>query len=1600
MLTDDQADFADRRRALRDEGIFLSRIQESPGYGVVFPGHGSQYLDQLADLRWSDPAVAAVFDEADQLYRSRYGHTLSACIYTDLGATAESLSEPAAMQCAIFTASVAQFRRLMAFSAPPAMVIGHSLGEYAAYVAGGVLDFADGFAGVMARAEAVSELPSDRRGTMLAVRIKDAAEARVYRRLLLLAGASGDIGEAIVNSSAQRVVSGSREAVAAFSRAAKAQHLSVVGLRVTHAYHSPVLRPCTAPLRARLERLDFHAPSVTVLSSITGEALDQDDREDIAGLLSAQLVQPFDFRALLTRAAEYGVENFVEAGPSGVLSGIIESEKGGASCVPMDSRRRPAAEDERRVRLYLASLGIPEREAEPPAAAEKISAGAVTGLVSEVTGYPRYALSGNVPLDRLGFVAETRQRLSARLQAEYGPDFGDLSRSIDRIAARLGETGDRSALGRSTPPNGAAPRADGAGEAETSPGDGDTSASGPATPAATGERDGSAALGAAPGSPAPAPSPGADELVREFVAEFASATGYPDDVIEPDLDLEADLGVDSVKRAQVIAALASRHGIAEEDLDLSGAATIALLAQRLARAADRTTDAPRAVAEEDDPILPVTPDGADATATGERDGSAALGAAPGSPAPAPSPGADELVREFVAEFASATGYPDDVIEPDLDLEADLGVDSVKRAQVIAALASRHGIAEEDLDLSGAATIALLAQRLARAADRTTDAPESAAPSPVEQAEQAGPVESETALRYLPRAIVRDLRQSPCAPRNLRGLRLLLVPAADQDLTERTRALLEDVGADVWVSAVPDPELGNGIDQAGFAANLAAEHRRCGPRDGIVDLATYRPSRDALALGAAEFSAAWRRQYAQLFSVYREYYEDLAGAADRAVVAVLTSCGGGYGLKGATTGDALGCMSVGFVKSLAKELPELGLCLVDVDDGDRALAADRLVQELAAGSDDDEVGYLGDQRHVIKVVPVPVSPAPDHREDIEGAIVFSGGSRGIALECALALADSDLAAVGGRPSPIVILGRSRLDDPVSLPYLDLSDEEFDRAQPEIMRALHRSDPSIRPMGLQQRFRRIVNDRLLRRTIRRLEDGSAPIEYVTCDVNDADQVARVMADVRSRHGGVRGVVHTAGLESLGLLPKKNYALAEKVVETKVQGFYNLVHAVDPDALEFLVAFTSISGRFGMDGQTEYTAGAAAVSALCSQLSRRHRSTRVVALDWTAWAEVGMATHHSVQEVQEQQRGLRYLPPEEGCRHFLRELAGGGLDPQVMIFGPLGVNEPRSALDCLTADRRAVADPINRGSIVDPGGFPMVETRTSRDDAGDMFTRRLDPRLDTMLIDHLVQGSPTLPGVFHLEAMAEAAELATGRTDLMIESAEFENFVKCPEGRVCDLEITVSTGEPDRIETAIRADVVSPKGVVLIQGRRRSHAVFAPRRTAPACPYDWNELLADRATRFDLDDYYAAAAPIITFGTGFRKLREAWRTSRGVLVGRFGVSSDTRRLLPEGAARLITEPLLLDNVGRLALIDVFQRLGDHVVPVSVAGAVIHRPPAERTEVLGCVEVQPEGPGRYAMRIHVADPDGTPLIEVDRILLQKLDDNAARRSPSRATA
>jgi NAD(P)-dependent dehydrogenase (short-subunit alcohol dehydrogenase family) len=783
----------------------------------------------------------------------------------------------------------------------------------------------------------------------------------------------------------------------------------------------------------------------------------------------------------------------------------------------------------------------------------------------------------------------------------------------------------------------------------------------------------------------------------------------------------------------------------------------------------------------------------------------------------------------------------------------------------------------------------------------------------------------------------------------------------------------------------------------ISRQLADAHKTTGQATGIVYLAGLGEPVDVLTLPKDQFEERWRKQYSLLFAVSREYYRDLIEAGIAAVFAAVTNTGGAFGLKPMETGNALGALGVGFAKSLAKEIPNLRLRCIDIGRASFANAADLLVSELSAddSATDDDIAYIGGQRHVIKVVPASLPTATALTQPAStspGVVVFSGGSRGIALECAIRLAElSDYR--------IALLGRSTLDDPLSLPYLHQDDQRFLELQPTILRKLHDTDPDLKPVELQLAYRRIANNRRLFQAIARLRSRSLPIEYVTCDVTDLQQVKGAISDISRRLGTVRGVVHAAGLESLGLLPKKDYAYGEQLVGVKVSGLYNLVNSVSIEALDFLLAFTSISGRFGMDGQTDYTAASAMLSTLCSQLATRYRDTRIVAMDWTAWSGTGMATHESVRQIQEGERGLTYMDPEEGCAHFLRELSFGGANSQVMVFGSLGSNEPRSALDCLTEDRRTLRSPISRGSVVDVAAYPLIDTAcdvTPEASSANFreYTRRIDPRIDHFMEDHAVRGIPTLPAVFHLEIMTEAARLATGTESLVIQTATFKRFVKCRHERTCDLLVETRING-DEIVAEVFADVVDPSGSILVRKQPRSRSVLTarPRVIDPGFFTTHQGDVADRATTFDLDAYYEAAAPYIAFGPSFRLLTDAWRTSKGIVAGWFQIPRNSRLWLSPGDARLSTEPVLVDSVGRLALIDVYDKYGDHVVPVELTGAVVLRHALPGSQVLGRVKVAPEGDDSYSLTLLITDPDGDPFLKVDRILLRRIGHDDAHQ-------
>ena len=180
------------------------------------------------------------------------------------------------------------------------------------------------------------------------------------------------------------------------------------------------------------------------------------------------------------------------------------------------------------------------------------------------------------------------------------------------------------------------------------------------------------------GAGATAPAAPADDIAATVLEIVAAQTGYPADMLDPELDLEADLGIDTVKQAEMFAAIRERYGIARDDnLKLRDYPT---LRHVVGFVEDRTRTRPRAPAV------------ARRAAWRRPAARARRGPPPAAPRRAPT---DEITAAILEIVAAQTGYPADMLDPELDLEADLGIDTVKQAEMFAAIRERYGIDRDD-----------------------------------------------------------------------------------------------------------------------------------------------------------------------------------------------------------------------------------------------------------------------------------------------------------------------------------------------------------------------------------------------------------------------------------------------------------------------------------------------------------------------------------------------------------------------------------------------------------------------------------------------------------------------------------------------------------------------------------------------------------------------------------------------------------------------------------------------------------------------------------------------------------------------------------------
>jgi NAD(P)-dependent dehydrogenase (short-subunit alcohol dehydrogenase family) len=639
----------------------------------------------------------------------------------------------------------------------------------------------------------------------------------------------------------------------------------------------------------------------------------------------------------------------------------------------------------------------------------------------------------------------------------------------------------------------------------------------------------------------------------------------------------------------------------------------------------------------------------------------------------------ERLKALLLELVSdRTGYPVDMLEMDHNMEADLGIDSIKRTEIFGGLRDRLGFHGEAYEKEEYYIKLGKLRTLREVLDWLTEETAPSAPAPVE---------GESNDEVVVAARISSNGEDETLPAHRLGIEVVLAPLVE-DSTRPPR--------DREVVLVTDGPSGRARKLfallRGLDYDLAFVRHSSQPR--VVSAGNYEA--DLLSLEGVKQLRGWLEQHhgklttlchllpldpgidvaeeqcievRSLFHLASGFSLDLL--REKGTVLGVTGMGGTFGVGGPPWQVPPGHAGmIGFLKSLAREWPEVHVKVVDVDpdiDDPRLLA--QILAELQTADRKTEVGYGPQGRSVLEVVhrPVQRSPEPMIELDSESTILVTGGARGItAAICA---------EMGRRYHPrLVLVGRSPSPEPERPETQGLT------AAGDLKRALaegrRNRGETVSPSAIEGEYRALLAARELRTNLDKLRALGVPFRYHSLDVRDEVAFAALVRSVYQEHGKIDGVIHAAGLLGDSLLVGKSGESFDRIFDTKVKPALVLTRELQPESLRFLAFFSSVSARFGNIGQTDYAAANEVLNKLAERLDRAWPA-RVFSVGWGPWDEVGMARPERMSAEYLATVGFAHMPVEEGCSQFLDEIAYGHQgDAELLIFRPLGAGPSESA------------------------------------------------------------------------------------------------------------------------------------------------------------------------------------------------------------------------------------------------------------------------------------------------------------------------------------
>lgn len=1332
--------------------IYFSSGPQKGKLGFLFPGQGSQYTGMGRDLFLVFPEAMAALEQAADFFSGEtasHGDTpLQDYIFPlpphlqEKSVSEEQLRKTDIAQPAIGALSLAMARILKRFNITPDITCGHSFGELSALCSADWLDEASFLQLAAARGKYMAAAGGQNRdpGSMLAVQAPlEDIEAMIKQAHL-------DLVLANRNSYAQGVLSGSTDEILRAKKICRQKKMRAVKLPVAAAFHSSLVKDAVMPFKKDLSAKTFSPTQIDVLSNTTGAPYLKTESE-IKQTLGNQLVSPVNFVDNIEDMLKKEVSTFIEIGPKAVLTGLTKSilkDKGiTALSIDNSSGKNPGLEDLAHALCLIASKGfsvdltpwedaakkpvskkmkvplsganakpkngcrIPKSTPEAPQQkifqdspeAEQISTDPLTqdrsDLLKDTTDpkpfnedrsptkgsdmtvqktqmQPPHAPNSQAyeAMKMVQKGLEAMQQLQTQTARAHEKFLETQAQASKTLAGMMEQTRHLAFMPSAAPavpepqsiervPEAILPEADTRTKLQLLSFDRVGPPQEPDVQTETPRPDKTVPLK----TENPIVATRTESILFDIVSKL---TGFPVEMLEADMDIESDLGIDSIKKVEIISELEKQIPSCE-GLTTENIGSVRTL-KDICSAIQNETELDMAPVNEGNPVE----------------------------APAQKNNGQDTYQKvsgvLVNTISDLTGFPVEMLEPSMNLESDLGIDSIKRVEILSKLEQEldHIETISSDDIASLKTIEEIITYLTRRAPEPVVASKKKTSPPEFDANEGE--ECLNSDKKLTRQVV-SLKEYPTnqirfyngAKIELPAKKKVYITKDSSKISHRFKAEFKKAGIDAVLIDLHEKNIPDLPDAAGIV---------------IVPDAFKNNSQKA----AIEFLNA-----TFLLAKKNAGYLMASGTQKGAFLTTVSFLGGGFGFSGKPFScDPVYGGLAGFTKTAGIEWKNVLCRALDMPDSiEKCLKNAEAAVALMMTHGSVEMGLDGESCNIPALVDQDLNDtcASLTSEDV---VVMTGGAKGVTAACAIEMAKEF--------SPtIILIGRSGEPSSESEWSRELHDPGLLK-KAILANAFRGMAP--KPADVEKMYQKIISNREIIKNIEQMKDHGSQVRYFSADIRNSEEIHAVFKSVRKEFNHITAIIHGAGVLEDRLIVDKQLGQFCRVLETKVKGLDVLLSASKKDALKYLVLFSSIAARTGNQGQCDYAIANEILNKTAQKLAHKETGCKFLSINWGPW-EGGMVNASLKNEFS--RRGIALIPLKAGARQLILEMGNPRKNCIEVIIGAH-----------LTEQKKQKAPKLSKAMTL---SFGLTST--------------------PVLSSHKIAGEPVVPFALLMECHAHAAE-----------------------------------------------------------------------------------------------------------------------------------------------------------------------------------------------------------------------------------------------------